>query len=104
MSPDSPRQAGQRIVTGQIAFARHPGQSINRSMWENRLRLYRANAGDNNGQSVIRRTDTPGNDRNQVVYELECGGCGHRYGANGADIWQRKCPTCGAARPGLDYS
>ena len=26
-----------------------------------------------NGQTVIRRTDTPGNDHNQVVYELESG-------------------------------
>ena len=54
-----------------------------------------------NGQTVIRRTDMPGNDYNQVVYELECGGCGERYGANGSDIWQRKCPTCGGGRPGL---
>ncbi len=57
-----------------------------------------------NGQTVIRRTDTPGNDHNQVVYELECGDCGERYGANGSDIWQRKCPKCGGGRPGLSYS
>ena len=56
-----------------------------------------------NDQTVIRRTDTPGNDHNQVVYELECGGCGQRYGANGSDIWQRKCPKCGGGRPGLSY-
>ena len=56
-----------------------------------------------NGQTVIRRTDAPGNDHNQVVYELECGGCGQRYGANGSDIWQRKCPKCGGGRPGLNY-
>ena len=57
-----------------------------------------------NGQTVIRRTDSPGNDHNQVVYELECGACGRRYGANGSDIWQRKCPECGGGRPGLSYS
>ena len=56
-----------------------------------------------NGQTVIRRTDTPGNDHNQVVYELECSGCGQRYGANGSDIWQRKRPKCGGGRPGLSY-
>ena len=56
-----------------------------------------------NGQTVVRRTDIPGNDHNQVVYELECGACGHRYGANGSDIWQRKCPKCGGGMPGLDY-
>ena len=57
-----------------------------------------------NGQTVVRCTDIPGNDHNQVVYELECGACRHRYGANGSDIWQRKCPECGGGRPGLDYS
>ena len=54
-----------------------------------------------NDQVVVRRTETPGNDHNQVVYELECGGCGQRYGANGSDIWQRKCPGCGGGQPGL---
>ena len=57
-----------------------------------------------NGQVVVRRTQTPGNDHNQVVYELECRGCGYRYGANGSDIWQRKCPECGGGQPGLSCS
>lgn len=39
-----------------------------------------------NGKIVFRRTDTPGNEQDRVVYELECGGCGERYGANGPDI------------------
>ncbi len=30
--------------------AHHPGQSINPSMWENRLRFYRTNAGDNKAE------------------------------------------------------
>lgn len=57
-----------------------------------------------NGQLVIRKTSTPGTDHNQVVYVLECTGCRHRYGANGSDIWQRKCPKCGGGKPGLRYS
>ena len=28
-------------------------------------------------------------------YELECLDCGHKYLANGCDIWLRKCPECG---------
>ena len=52
------------------------------------------------GQTVIRRTDTTRNDLNQAVYELECGGCGYRYGAHGSAIWQKKCPECGGGRPG----
>ena len=57
-----------------------------------------------NGQVVVRRTDVPGNDHNQRIYVLHCNGCGHQYGANGSDIWQRKCPKCSGGRPGLDFS
>lgn len=55
-----------------------------------------------NGQQVIRRTDQVGNDHNQVVYIILCNRCGHRYGANGSDLFQRKCPRCGGGRPGLE--
>ena len=53
-----------------------------------------------NGQTVIRKTDLPGNDHNQRVYVLECGQCRHHYGANGSDIWERRCPQCDGGRPG----
>ena len=56
-----------------------------------------------NNQRVIRRTDIPGNDHNQYVYVLRCGRCGHEYGANGSDIWLRKCPKCDGGAPGLEY-
>ena len=56
-----------------------------------------------NGQVVVKRTDRPGNDHNQRLYVLECSRCGHRYGANGSDIWQRKCPECGGGQPGLTF-
>ena len=28
--------------------------------------------------------------------------CGARYGANGSDFHQRKCPNCQGGMPGLD--
>lgn len=28
------------------------------------------------------------------AYEMECLDCGHKYLANGCDIWLRKCPKC----------
>ena len=31
---------------------------------------------------------------NQRFYEMECLDCGHKYMANGCDIWLRKCPEC----------
>ena len=31
-------------------------------------------------------------------YEMECLDCGHKYMANGCDIWLRKCPKCGVKK------
>ena len=33
-----------------------------------------------------------GSDHGQFVYVLHCPACEQNYGANGSDIWQRKCP------------
>jgi hypothetical protein len=60
-----------------------------------------------NGQVVIRNTGLPGTDHNQKVYQLGCSHCGHVYGANGTDIFERKCPekSCdvGGGADGLPY-
>ena len=56
-----------------------------------------------NGQEVFHGTGQPGNDHNQVVYVLKCKTCGHRYGANGSDIWQRRCPSCGGDAAELEF-
>jgi Zn finger protein HypA/HybF involved in hydrogenase expression len=34
---------------------------------------------------------------NQKFFEMECLDCGHKYMANGYDVWLRKCPVCGKA-------
>lgn len=31
---------------------------------------------------------------NQKAFEMECLECGHKYLANGCDVWLRKCPVC----------
>ena len=31
-------------------------------------------------------------------YEMECLDCGHKYLANGCDVWLRKCPVCGVSK------
>jgi hypothetical protein len=56
-----------------------------------------------NGQRVIRNTGMHGSDHCQFVYELECLEDGCRYGANGTDIFQRKCPKHQGGRPGLPF-
>ena len=56
-----------------------------------------------NGQEVIRPTGNPGTDRGQCVYVLRCQACGHEYGANGSDIWLRRCPAHDRGAPGLPF-
>jgi hypothetical protein len=55
------------------------------------------------GQITIRNTGLPGTDHNQYVYQLGCSNCGHVYGANGSDIYERKCPQCQKGRAGLSF-
>jgi hypothetical protein len=54
-----------------------------------------------NDQVVIRNTGLPGTDYVQKIYQLGCSVCGYVYGANGADIWDRKCPKCQRGKAGL---
>ena len=49
----------------------------------------------NNQRNNGRRSKSD-NHYNQWFYELECLNCGHKYNANGSDIWLRKCPNCQA--------
>lgn len=46
------------------------------------------------GQKVLEKTDLRSNHANQSIYMLACSHCGTSYGANGSDIWLRKCPNC----------
>jgi PHP family Zn ribbon phosphoesterase len=52
-------------------------------------------------QVVIRNTGETGTDHNAKLYQIACSRCGHVYGANGTDIFERKCPKCGHGKPGL---
>lgn len=54
-----------------------------------------------NGQVVPRATGEPGTDHAQFIYALRCNDCGEEYGANGSDIFQRKCPRCQGGALGL---
>jgi hypothetical protein len=46
-----------------------------------------------------------GNDHGQFSYRMEClkPGCGHIYGANGSDVFQRRCPNCQGGTDGISY-
>ena len=55
-----------------------------------------------NNQKNLGHQGKPGNDCNQLLYTLQCQKCGHEYGSNGADIFQRKCPECMGGAKGLE--
>ena len=52
-----------------------------------------------NNQRNNGRTSIPGTDLGQWFYDMECLNCGHRYYANGHDVWLRICPKCQGGRP-----
>jgi Protein of unknown function (DUF429) len=56
-----------------------------------------------NRQTVVRSTGLPGSDHAQSIYVLRCGHCELTYGANGSDIFQRRCPNCQGGAAGLAY-
>ena len=55
-----------------------------------------------NGQINLGCTTRPGNDNNQYIYVMHCSDCEKNYGANGSDIFQRKCPYHQGGRQGLE--
>jgi hypothetical protein len=57
-----------------------------------------------NDQQVVRPTGLPGTDHGSWTYELRCRRCDYRYGSNGTDNWQRKCPRCQGGAPGNPLS
>jgi hypothetical protein len=56
-----------------------------------------------NNQKYFGHRHQPGNDSGQYSYKLRCLLCDHEYGANGTDIFQRKCPKCQGGKPGIPY-
>lgn len=52
-----------------------------------------------NNQRNNGKTDIPGTGNGQWFYDMECLKCGHRYHANGHDVWLRKCPKCQGGKP-----
>ncbi len=58
-----------------------------------------------NQQLCTGHRKVPGTDHGQVSYRMLCLAinCGELYGANGTDIFQRKCPACQGGAPGIEY-
>ena len=58
-----------------------------------------------NKQKVHGTKKHAGTDNNQYSYKLECLNldCGCVYGANGTDIFERKCPNCQNGKPSIKW-
>jgi hypothetical protein len=58
-----------------------------------------------NNQRCAGNRGVAGTDHLQVAYRMECqvSGCGHVYGANGTDVFQRKCPYCQEGKPSIPF-
>lgn len=60
------------------------------------------NDSNSNGQVLIKKTTQPSpNFRVQKIWEMECKHCQHRYGANGCDAHERRCPNCQGGADGF---
>ena len=56
-----------------------------------------------NNQEVHGTRKQPGTDNNQLAYKVECLNCHEIYGANGSELYRRKCPNCQGGKPGIDH-
>jgi hypothetical protein len=58
-----------------------------------------------NHQLCVGHRGTAGTDHGQVSYRMLCmrTSCGSLYGANGTDVFQRRCPDCQGGAPGLPF-
>lgn len=58
-----------------------------------------------NNQRCCGHRKVAGTDHGQHAYRMEClvSGCGHIYGANGTDVFQRKCPRHQGGKPGIKF-
>jgi hypothetical protein len=58
-----------------------------------------------NNQRCSGHRGIAGTDHLQRAYRMEClePDCGSVYGANGSDVFQRRCPDCQGGEPGLGF-
>lgn len=58
-----------------------------------------------NNQRCEGHRGVEGTDHGALAYKMVCqeAGCGHVYGANGTDVFQRKCPRCQGGEPGIPF-
>jgi len=89
---------GEAAVMEQIERARKVRQLNVLSSWDHITTIGFRNR---EGQEVVRKTGREGSAPAQRIFVLRCTVCGHEYGCDGCDIYDRLCPTCQDGSPGL---
>lgn len=56
-----------------------------------------------NGQLCLGSRQVRGTDHNALSFKMRCMHCDYVYGANGTDVFQRKCPRCQQGAAGIAY-
>lgn len=102
-SPKKPAPAPQRHLSPPKISSEPPAPGGNTPQPSQAGKTTKLGYVNRNRQRVERRTDLPGNDHNQLVYVLRCSDCAYEYGANGSDIFQRRCPSCQGGAAGLAF-
>lgn len=85
-------------ATAQIERARKATSLNSEFSWDHVTSIGFRNR---DGQQVIRKTSREGRTPEQRVFILQCTVCGHEYGADGSEIYERLCPKCQDGPPGL---
>lgn len=58
-----------------------------------------------NNQRCDGHRGVKGTDHGQLAYRMKClePNCDYVYGANGTDVFQRKCPKCQKGKDGIPF-
>jgi hypothetical protein len=88
----------EAAVAEHIARARRARQLNDLTSWDHVTTIGFRNR---DGQELLRKKDREGRTPEQRVFILRCTVCGHEYGAEGCDIYDRLCPRCQDGPPGL---
>jgi len=82
---------GDEEIARQFARARSIREWMARSYVERPTTIGFCNE---HGQTVVRKTDEPGQGPFQRVFILQCHRCGHEHGVDGCAIPGQRCPMC----------
>ncbi|WP_411994820.1 HNH endonuclease [Agarivorans sp. DSG3-1] len=96
----------ERLLESPVDKAAKHSQSSKKKVWMNgSTKTTQIGFINRNNQKNLGTRGIEGTDHGQSSYKIKCQitNCGHEYGSNGTDIFQRKCPNCQGGKPGISY-